>query len=99
MKRIIFYLLITAIFISCSEVDKSKSSADGLFINVGPEPQTIDPILNKASDASVYIIHAFEGLATKNKDGELTGGATERWEVLDNGLKFIFHYIIMPRQL
>ena len=91
MKRIIFCLLITTIFISCSQSGKSKNSMDGLFINVGPEPQTIDPILNKASDASVYIIHAFEGLATKNKNGELVGGAAESWEILDNGLKFIFH--------
>lgn len=91
MKKVISFLLIAFIFISCSKANKSKTSVDGLFINVGAEPQTIDPTLNKASDASVYIIHAFEGLATKNKNGELVGGAAESWEILDNGLKFIFH--------
>ena len=91
MKKVISFLLIAFIFISCSKANKSKTSVDGLFINVGAEPQTIDPTLNKASDASVYIIHAFEGLATKNENGELVGGAAESWEILDNGLKFIFH--------
>lgn len=91
MKKVISFLLIAFIFISCSKANKSKTSVEGLFINVGAEPQTIDPTLNKASDASVYIIHAFEGLATKNKNGELVGGAAESWEILDNGLKFIFH--------
>ena len=91
MKKVISFLLIAFIFISCSKANKSKTSVDGLFINVGAEPQTIDPTLNKASDASVYIIHALEGLATKNKNGELVGGAAESWEILDNGLKFIFH--------
>ena len=90
MKKVISFLLIAFIFISCSKANKSKTSVDGLFINVGAEPQTIDPTLNKASDASVYIIHAFEGLVTKNKNGELIEGAAESWEILDNGLKFYF---------
>ncbi len=67
MKKVISFLLIAFIFISCSKANKSKTSVDGLFINVGAEPQTIDPTLNKASDASVYIIHAFEGLPLKIK--------------------------------
>ena len=64
---VIFLLSIGLIITSCSSKSQNENQGEGLFINVGPEPKTIDPTLNIASDASVYIIHAFEGLTTKNK--------------------------------
>lgn len=85
----IFLLSIGLIITSCSS--KNENQGEGLFINVGPEPKTIDPTLNIASDASVYIIHAFEGLATRNKEGVLVGGAAESWDISEDGLTYIFH--------
>ncbi|MBW5396155.1 peptide ABC transporter substrate-binding protein [Brachyspira pilosicoli] len=85
----IFLLSIGLIITSCSS--KNENQGEGLFINVGPEPKTIDPTLNIASDASVYIIHAFEGLTTKNKEGVLVGGAAESWDISEDGLTYTFH--------
>ena len=85
----IFLLSIGLIITSCSS--KNKNQGEGLFINVGPEPKTIDPTLNIASDASVYIIHAFEGLTTRNKEGVLVGGAAESWDISEDGLTYTFH--------
>ncbi len=95
MKKIFYLisplLLISLIFISCSSQNKGSDNSNELFINVGPEPKTIDPTLNIASDASVYIIHAFEGLTTKSKEGKLIGGAAESWDISEDGLTYIFH--------
>ena len=94
MKKIFYListLLISLIFISCSSQNKGSDNSNELFINVGPEPKTIDPTLNIASDASVYIIHAFEGLTTKNKEGKLIGGAAESWVISEDGLTYTFH--------
>ena len=88
---VIFLLSIGLIITSCSSKSQNKNQDEGLFINVGPEPKTIDPTLNIASDASVYIIHAFEGLTTKNKDGKLVGGAAESWDISKDGLTYTFH--------
>ncbi|MEI0516561.1 peptide ABC transporter substrate-binding protein [Brachyspira murdochii] len=91
MKKIfcLSLLLIGFIFASCSSSNNNDN--EGLFINVGPEPKTIDPILNIAADASVYIVHAFEGLASKDKNGLITAGAAERWDISEDGLTYVFH--------
>ncbi|WP_295157715.1 peptide ABC transporter substrate-binding protein [uncultured Brachyspira sp.] len=88
MKKQIFMIAVMIfIIISC----KSGGSKDVITINAGPQPKTIDPSLNTALDGCYYIIHAFEGLTTKSKDGKIVGGAAENWEILDNGTKYIFH--------
>ncbi len=91
MKKIfcLFLLLIGFVFSSCSSSDNNNN--EGLFINVGPEPKTIDPILNIAADAAVYIVHAFEGLTSKDKNGLITAGAAESWDISDDGFIYVFH--------
>lgn len=86
---LVFVLLF--MFLSCKEKNASQYEKGTLVLNVGPEPQTIDPTLNSAIDGSIYIIHAFEGLATKDKEGKITGGVAESWDISDDGKKYIFH--------
>ena len=91
MKRIIIISLTVfclAFIISCG----NKSSNNKVItINAGPQPKTIDPSLNTALDGCYYVIHAFEGLTTKDKDGNIVGGVAESWEELDEGIRYIFH--------
>ena len=63
--KILFCIFVYIFVISCGGSAKYEEGV--LRLNVGPEPQTIDPTLNSAIDGSMYIIHAFEGLATKDK--------------------------------
>ena len=88
MKKIIYFLFVSIIFISCSS-ENNKSHE--LFINVGSEPKTIDPALNIAIADSTYIIHAFEGLLSKDNEGKLIGAAAERWDISEDGLVYTFH--------
>lgn len=89
MKNIstLLLLLLSVIFISCV----SSKANDDITINVGPEPKTIDPTLNSAVDGSIYIHHAFEGLATKDKEDKITPGAAENWDISEDGTKYIFY--------
>lgn len=50
---------------TASQAPASKT----LSVCMGPEPDSIDPALNTAIDASNYIYHAFEGLTKLDKDG------------------------------
>lgn len=88
-NKLLFYslFLLLFIFVSCGE----NKSADGIYINVGSEPKTIDPTLNSAVDGSIYIQHAFEGLATRDNNNKITAGVAESWDISEDGLTYTFH--------
>ncbi|MDY6352238.1 MAG: peptide ABC transporter substrate-binding protein [Lachnospiraceae bacterium] len=50
---------------------KENHDDDVLNINIGPEPQSIDPALNTAVDGGIYIINSFAGLYTYDQDQKL----------------------------
>ncbi|WP_300366295.1 peptide ABC transporter substrate-binding protein [Brachyspira sp.] len=91
MKKILLITLsfiLMIFFVSC----KGKTSDEGaIYINVGPEPKTIDPALNSTVDGSIYIQHAFEGLSTRDKDNKIIGGTAESWDISEDGLTYTFH--------
>lgn len=62
-----------------------------LKVQVGPDPETVDPALNSAVDGGNMIIHAFEGLLTLDENGQLKEGQAESWETSDDGLTWTFH--------
>lgn len=61
-----------------------------LRVNIGAEPQHIDP--NKATGVpdNTVTLHCFEGL-TRLKGGEVLPGVAEKWEIKDNGTKYVFY--------
>jgi peptide/nickel transport system substrate-binding protein/oligopeptide transport system substrate-binding protein len=69
----------------------STSSEKELRVQVGPNPETIDPALNSAVDGGNVIIHTFETLLTTDEDGQIQAGQAETWEVSDDGLTWTFH--------
>lgn len=74
--------------------EQSGSSTSGgkqLAVQVGPDPETVDPALNSTSDGSTMIIHAFEGLLSTNEKGEIVAGQAEKWESSEDGLTWTFH--------
>ncbi len=62
-----------------------------LSVQVGPNPETIDPALNSAVDGGNMLLHAFEGLLAMDKDGNLIPGQAESWETSEDGLTWTFH--------
>ena len=61
-----------------------------LSVQVGPDPETIDPALNSAVDGGNMILHSFECLLTVDQDGALAPGQAESWKVSEDGLTWTF---------
>lgn len=62
-----------------------------LRVQVGPNPETVDPALNSAVDGGNMLLHAFECLLTVAEDGSLQPGCAETWETSEDGLTWTFH--------
>ena len=62
-----------------------------LKVQVGPNPETIDPALNSAVDGGNMLLHAFECLLTVDQEGQLAPGCAETWESSEDGLTWTFH--------
>ncbi|MEA5064851.1 MAG: peptide ABC transporter substrate-binding protein, partial [Eubacteriales bacterium] len=62
-----------------------------ITVCIGPQPETIDPALNSASDGSNYIKHLFEGLYKYDQNGNgVVLGAAESVEKSDDGMTWTF---------
>ena len=69
----------------------SSGGLETLAVNVGPDPDTIDPALNSAVDGGTMILHAFEGLMTLDENGVPVPAQAESYDVSDDGLVYTFH--------
>lgn len=99
-KRVMALLLATSMIIgltACGSSAKTESTAGTentgnkvLSVQVGPDPETIDPALNSAVDGGNMLLHSFECLLTVDKEGKLAPGQAEKWEVSEDGLTWTF---------
>ncbi|MDD6306490.1 MAG: ABC transporter substrate-binding protein [Clostridiales bacterium] len=62
-----------------------------LAVQIGPDPETIDPALNSAVDGGNMLLHAFECLLVVGEDGTLQPGQAESYETSEDGLTWTFH--------
>uniref|UniRef100_UPI0006D15BFF ABC transporter substrate-binding protein n=1 Tax=Clostridium sp. NkU-1 TaxID=1095009 RepID=UPI0006D15BFF len=67
------------------------STALDLAVQVGPNPETIDPALNSAVDGANIIVHAFEPLMIVDSENKIVGGQAESYDVSEDGLTYTFH--------
>ena len=84
-----FIFLIFLLIISCTK--ETKNIKDELTVNLGYELQSIDPAINYETYGFIYINHAFEGLLTKDINGKIVGGSSDKWEISEDKLKYTFH--------
>lgn len=95
-KRVISMLLAAAMTVSLvggtMMTAAAEEAAEGkqLSVQVGPNPETIDPALNSAVDGGNMILHAFEGLLTNDQEGKIAPGQAEEWSVSEDGLTWTF---------
>ena len=91
MKKILLYISILIIIISCSSKKEEISPSENIVVNMGSDPTTIDPTLNDIGVVSTYILHAFEGLTKTDKNNDIIPGIAEKWDVSEDGLTYTFH--------
>ena len=71
--------------------ETQTAEGNNLVVEIGPDPETIDPALNSAIDGANMIIHLFEPLLNFDKDNKIIGGMAETWDVSEDGLTYTFH--------
>ena len=99
MKKMLALVLavtmIASSLVACGSKDTADTGNKGaaenqLVVQVGPDPETIDPALNSASDGGCMILHAFEGLLTYSQDEQLQPGCADLPEISEDGLTWTF---------
>ncbi|MEE1315015.1 MAG: peptide ABC transporter substrate-binding protein [Faecalimonas sp.] len=97
MKRVLALVLavsmLATLVVGCgkdADTNKNGSAEKQLAVQIGPDPETIDPALNSAVDGGNMILHTFEGLLTVNEKGEIAEGQAEEWSASEDGLTWTF---------
>ncbi|WP_124067494.1 peptide ABC transporter substrate-binding protein [Clostridium sp. E02] len=62
-----------------------------LAVQIGPDPETIDPGLNSAVDGANVVVQAFETLLIVDKENKIVPGQAESFDVSEDGLTYTFH--------
>ena len=78
---------------SASSSETASTDTTGkkiLSVQIGPNPETMDPALNSAVDGGNMILTNFECLLTNDKDGNIAPGQAESWEVSEDGKTYTF---------
>ena len=72
--------------------DAATGEWDGnISVQLGPNPETIDPALNSSVDGANMIITNFETLLIVDEDYSILPGQAESYEVSDDQLVYTFH--------
>ncbi|TLS38539.1 peptide ABC transporter substrate-binding protein [Pseudalkalibacillus caeni] len=81
-------VLVIVPFLSACSGDEDASGdgevAQEITVNASSEPPSLDPALATDTTSGWVIEHVFEGLYTKNKDGEVVPGLAEKMELSDD---------------
>lgn len=94
IKRIISLLLVLVLALSAVAVlgscKKTEKKADNITVQVGPNPETLDPALNSAVDGGNMLITLYETLLIIDEDNNVQPGQAEKYTVSDDGLTWTF---------
>ena len=67
-----------------------KEGSDTLRINIGPEPDHLDPALGTSLERGLLISNSFSGLYEYDPDGVISPVLAEGCEISDDGLTYTF---------
>ena len=88
-KKIIALALVVLMAFSFAACGGSKEDTP-LAVQIGPNPETLDPALNSAVDGGNMLITLFETLLIIDEDGTVQPGQAESYTVSDDGLVWTF---------
>ena len=71
--------------------DAAEAGSNGFTVQLGPNPETLDPALNAAVDGGNTLITIEEPLLIIDESNEVQPGQAESYEVSDDGLTWTFH--------
>ena len=88
-KKMLAIFLSAALFLTAF-AGCGKKKADGITVQIGPNPETLDPALNSAVDGGNMLITLFETLLIIDQDNKVQPGQAEKYEVSPDGLTWTF---------
>lgn len=88
-KKMLAIFLSAALFVTAF-AGCGKKKADGITVQIGPNPETLDPALNSAVDGGNMLITLFETLLIIDHDNKVQPGQAEKYEVSPDGLTWTF---------
>ena len=71
--------------------DAATGEGTGFTVQIGPNPETLDPALNAAIDGGNTLLTIEEPLLIIDENNEIQPGQAESYEVSDDGLVWTFH--------
>ena len=93
-KRLIAVILAVVMCLSAmallSSCGNSKKDDAGITVQIGPNPETLDPALNSAVDGGNMLITLYETLLIIDEDNKVQPGQAEKYTVSDDGLTWTF---------
>lgn len=92
VKKILALLLALCMVFAlaaCGEKEKDASASE-ITVQIGPNPETLDPALNSAVDGGNMLITLFETLLIIDENNEVKPGQAEKWDVSEDGLTWTF---------
>lgn len=87
MKKI----FLASVFIFLISVNSAFAASKEIVYNLGADPKTIDPALNRTVDGNNVIMNIFEGLFRTGFDDKPEPGCAESWEISEDGMTWTFH--------
>ena len=92
MKRILACLLavmmLASLLAACTPAAKDEGKT--LTVQLGPNPETLDPALNSAVDGGNMLLFAYDCLLNIDEKNNVVAGAAEKWETSADGLTWTF---------
>lgn len=76
---------------AAATTDAPATGGKELAVQIGSNPETIDPALNSAVDAGNMLLYSHECLLTVDQNNQIAPGAAETYEPSEDGLTWTFH--------
>ncbi|MDY3895679.1 MAG: peptide ABC transporter substrate-binding protein, partial [Candidatus Fimenecus sp.] len=93
-RRLIAAILAVVMCLSAmallSSCGNSKKDDAGITVQIGSNPETLDPALNSAVDGGNMLITLYETLLIIDEDNKVQPGQAEKYTVSDDGLTWTF---------
>lgn len=87
---VLVVVMVLAIALTGCQSSTGNSETTSIAVQVGPEPESIDPAFNEAVDGATLLIHGFEGLMKLDETGTPQLGQAKDYKVSDDGKVYTF---------
>lgn len=94
-KKIVIIVLVILLVFSITLLglnnNKFNTNKNEINVELGSEPNSLDPAISLTIDVRSYLANLFEGLLVLDQDGSLKPGVAMDWKVNEENTEYIFY--------